>query len=219
MYRRFYHRDYYNFLLFFFLFLLSLIFFKFEEEDYLNKKRKVGIKLVELSGYEKILRSKINELEELITKEKTQDRNIEQLTALGGMEIKINEKFIFPVEGKISSQFGVRKSPFHGDMRFHEGIDIRAKEGTIVVSSSDGIVAEVNSNSTYGKFVDIRFKDFLFRYAHLSEVLIEKGEQVFMGFPIARVGNTGKSTGSHLHLETHFKDQLLPPLEVLNSNS
>lgn len=109
---------------------------------------------------------------------------------------------IWPVRGWLSSSFGKRKSPFTGEYEFHRGIDISAKMNTPVVAPSDGVVTAVCRKRGYGNTLKISHGfGLMTRYAHLEKSLVKPGQQVKRGEIIAAVGNTGRSTGPHLHYE------------------
>ena len=94
------------------------------------------------------------------------------------------------------ARFGV-----HGAAR-HDGIDIAAPEGSVVVAAGDGTAIFVGEQSGYGKVVILRHAEGLVTvYAHNASVLVKEGERVTSGQPIARVGQTGRTTGPHLHFE------------------
>ena len=105
----------------------------------------------------------------------------------------------------ITSGFGMRKLM---SMWWHNGIDLRATIGTPVYAVSDGVVMEAKDNPTgYGLYVALYHDDFGSLYAHLSELLVEKGQQVKAGDIVGYSGNTGASTGPHLHFEIRLCGQ------------
>ncbi|MDE6154450.1 MAG: M23 family metallopeptidase, partial [Muribaculaceae bacterium] len=107
----------------------------------------------------------------------------------------------------MASGYGRRVDPVYGTVRFHEGMDFSAPIGTPVYATGDGVIKTAGrSMSGYGNMIDIDHGfNYLTRYAHLSEVLVAPGQQVKRGDLIGKVGNTGKSTGSHLHYEVRLK--------------
>ena len=118
----------------------------------------------------------------------------------------------WPTRGWLSSYFGKRKSPFTGRTVMHEGLDIAANTGTPVVAPADGIVARVEYSSTYGNTVVIDHGyGYQTLYAHNSRNLVKVGQRVKRGERIAQVGNTGVSTGSHLHYEVHLNGVPIDP--------
>jgi len=128
---------------------------------------------------------------------------------------------ILPAEGFLSSSFGFRKNPFTlepGD--FHEGIDISNEPGTPVVAPANGIVSYVGEKGSYGQVVEIQHDDTISTlYGHLGKTFVKTGQKVKRGEEIALMGNTGNSTGPHLHYEVHMKTQPVNPTSyVLNAS-
>lgn len=122
---------------------------------------------------------------------------------------------IFPVkEPYISSGFGSRKHPVYKMQRFHTGIDFAEAKGTAVYATGNGIVVSKGYNSGYGYYIEIEhaggFRSF---YAHLSKTLVNTGDSVRMGKHIACVGNSGITTGYHLHYEIRKGNRFLNPIE------
>lgn len=107
-----------------------------------------------------------------------------------------------PAAGHVRSAFGYRVSPFHGGAGFHEGVDLAVSQGSLVVCTGDGVVRRVEMSPTYGLVVDVEHGDrVISRYAHLSKTLVREGEHVCRGEVVGLVGNSGRSTGPHLHYE------------------
>lgn len=120
----------------------------------------------------------------------------------------------FPVpKGRISSDFGLRKDPFHGRESFHGGVDIAAPVGTDVICPQSGTVTLCAENHPiYGTYIEIEHEgNIKTRYGHLSKVFVKEGARVFGGDVIAAVGSTGRSTGPHLHFEYLNNDQIKNP--------
>jgi len=115
------------------------------------------------------------------------------------------DSFIFPLvlPSAITSRFGWRMHPIMNTHRFHSGTDLGAPQGTAVIASAPGEVATASSLSGYGLTVILRHEEGTQEslYAHLSEVFVQPGEWVEQGTVIGRVGNSGLSTGPHLHFE------------------
>jgi len=117
-----------------------------------------------------------------------------------------------------SSGFGNRRDPFTGSRAFHAGLDLAAPTGTSVFSAAAGVVTFVGQKSGYGKTVEVTHgSGFITRYGHLSAYLVEMGQRVNPGTPIARVGSTGRSTGPHLHFEVRKNDTALNPKQFLEA--
>ncbi|RJR51305.1 MAG: M23 family metallopeptidase [Desulfobacteraceae bacterium] len=119
----------------------------------------------------------------------------------------------WPVSGDFTSGFGIRKSPFTGRKEFHEGIDIAAGRGTPIFAPAEGIVESVGRLRGYGLQVSIEHGHGLVTsYSHLKKILVKAGQKVRKGQKIALVGNTGRSSGPHLHYEVRLNGVPLDPL-------
>lgn len=113
--------------------------------------------------------------------------------------------------------FGMRKHPFFGDQRLHRGIDLKAKSGTAVLATADGKVVFAGEDGNYGIVVRLLHADgYVTVYSHLSKHLVKRGDRVILGEEIAAVGNTGASTGPHLHYEVLKNDVPVDPLALLD---
>jgi len=123
---------------------------------------------------------------------------------------------LWPTEGHVSSRFGSRTSPFTGQPQHHTGIDIAAPPGTPIRAPADGVVTFAGTLPGYGHAVVLThgfgFKTF---YGHNQRNQVSKGQTVKRGQVIALVGNTGYSTGSHLHYEVLLNDQPHDPLKYI----
>ncbi|MBN2693128.1 M23 family metallopeptidase [bacterium] len=109
---------------------------------------------------------------------------------------------IWPVRGWLSSEFGPRTDPFTGDTKFHEGLDIANNEGLPIKASGNGVVTFAGEQGGYGNVIIISHGyDLETRYAHLQRILIKKGDKIKKGDIIAYLGNSGRSSGPHLHYE------------------
>ena len=125
--------------------------------------------------------------------------------------------FIWPLSGKQSSHFGWRNDPFTGLRSFHAALDISVPVGSMVKASADGKVSATGYNAVYGNFLIISHgNDYQTMYAHLSRILVKNGASVSQGAIIARSGNSGRSTGPHLHFAVYKNKRAINPLEVLN---
>lgn len=108
-------------------------------------------------------------------------------------------KFLKPVTGRISSRFGNRKHPITGKLSFHNGIDIAAPIGTPVIAPDSGKIIEYWDHVKGGKCIALFNGSVRFGFAHLNKRLVTLNQLVNKGDVIAEVGNTGASTGAHLH--------------------
>lgn len=121
-----------------------------------------------------------------------------------------------PTHGWLTSGFGMRTSPFSGRRKMHYGLDIAARTGTPVTVTADGVVARVETAPDYGKLVVVDH-GYGYRtvYAHNSRVFAKVGQRVKRGEKISEVGNTGRSTGPHLHYEVHLHGVPINPRKYL----
>jgi murein DD-endopeptidase MepM/ murein hydrolase activator NlpD len=126
--------------------------------------------------------------------------------------------FIWPLQGEISSSFGYRRGAMGGSRgNFHAGIDIRAPQGTPVRAAEDGEVVMASYFGGYGRVIILAHKnDFTTLYGHNSELLVRPGDRVKKGEVIALSGNTGRSTGPHLHFEIRKGETPFDPLRFLD---
>ena len=107
---------------------------------------------------------------------------------------------IYPLKSiKVTSPYGYRRDPFTGKLSWHNGLDLRAKNEP-AYAMMDGIVEKVGYDNRSGNYVTLRHGKFYISYCHLSSIIVRKGESVFPGIIVGVTGNTGRSTGSHLHL-------------------
>lgn len=126
-----------------------------------------------------------------------------------------------PVETAFnSSSYGWRIDPFTGQMAFHEGLDFTADVGTPIYAAAAGIVTEAELTPDYGNIVKIDHGSGLeTRYAHASSLAVKVGERVEKGQMIAHVGNTGRSTGAHLHFEVRLNGVALDPRKYIQNQT
>ena len=131
------------------------------------------------------------------------------------------QNWLKPVTAKITSGFGYRTDPKTGKPKeFHNGIDLAVPVGTSIKSPMDGVVQIVNSGGDGGNQIIIKHSNGYFTgYAHLSKQLVKKGDKVKQGDVIGLSGNTGKSTGPHLHLTmTEPSGAKIDPQKMIYSN-
>ena len=120
----------------------------------------------------------------------------------------------------MSSGFGFRNDPFTGGAAMHSGVDFKGPVGTPILAAAEGRVTSVGTQSGYGNCIEITHANGLVtRYAHLSAFNVRTGQQVKRGVQIARMGSTGRSTGSHLHFEVRLNGQAINPRKFLEANS
>ena len=116
----------------------------------------------------------------------------------------------------VGSGFGWRIDPFTGLSALHQGLDFPAETGTAIYSAAGGVVVSQEPHPQYGNLVEIDHgNDLLTRYAHLSRSVVKKGDLIKRGQKIAEVGNTGRSTGPHLHFEVLVRGVAQDPQKFL----
>lgn len=121
--------------------------------------------------------------------------------------------YVTPVTGALSSPFGYREHPIEGEDRFHYGLDIAADTGTAITCFASGEVSAVGESSSYGKYLIVNHNaEYSTLYAHCSSICVHSGEAVKQGQTIAEVGDTGMTTGPHLHFELHRGNTYLNPI-------
>ena len=120
---------------------------------------------------------------------------------------------IRPVKGWITSRFGRRQSPFTGRREFHRGLDIATHAGTPIIAPADGLITYSGRKGLMGNMITIEHGfGMVTRYGHSEKLLKKKGERVKRGETIALVGNTGRSTGPHLHYEVRLNGVAVNPM-------
>lgn len=129
------------------------------------------------------------------------------------MRVLASTPTISPALGLITDGFGRRKDPITGRLAFHRGLDIAARRGSLVKAPADGIVVFAGRNGGLGHTVRISH-DFGFTtvYGHLDKISVEAGEEVYRGQQVGLLGNSGRSTGPHLHYEVHLEGKAVNPL-------
>lgn len=128
--------------------------------------------------------------------------------------------FSMPVNGsfRFTSGFGYRRDPFTGSRRLHAGTDFAGSRGTPIVAAGDGTVIFAGRQSGYGLMVELRHRNgYTTRYAHLSRLRVGEGERVSRGERIGDMGNTGRSTGTHLHYEVRRNGDPVNPMTFITA--
>lgn len=125
-----------------------------------------------------------------------------------------------PVEGPVGSGFGFRSDPFTGRPALHTGLDFPADMGTPIMAAAGGVVLSAGSHPQYGQLVELDHGNgVVTRYAHTSKMLVKQGDLIRRGQKIAEVGNTGRSTGPHLHFEVLVEGVQQNPAKFLASKN
>lgn len=146
-----------------------------------------------------------------------------QLLAENKEEYTLVIPAIWPIDRtklrKISSLYGWRVHPRYGYRRMHEGIDLAAPIGTDVYATGDAVVVKAGWQAGYGKYIELNHGfGYRTRYGHMSEIYVKAGDSVRRGQTIAKVGNTGVSTGPHLHYEVRFRGDHINPINYFNKD-
>lgn len=117
-----------------------------------------------------------------------------------------------PVQGWVTSMYGVRNSPITGQNRMHHGMDIGAPLGSPIRTAADGVVRKVARTEDYGNYVEVLHgHGVMTRYAHAQLITVRPGEKVKKGGIIGKVGMTGRTTGPHLHYEIEVRGRRVNP--------
>lgn len=123
--------------------------------------------------------------------------------------------FMKPIEGVITSKYGLRDPTTSTVPKNHTGTDIAANMGTKIKSATNGEVVLASEEGDYGKHLKIQIGDVSIIYAHCNSLYVKQGEKVVQGQEIAEVGSTGNSTGPHLHFEVRFQERTVDPEKLL----
>lgn len=127
-----------------------------------------------------------------------------------------NINIISPVVGVITSRYGIREVIFTGVDPYHTGIDIANKKGTKILSATKGIVTKIEyNNKYYGNFLEITENGVIFKYAHLDSISVKINSTINQKDNIGLMGNTGMSTGPHLHFEIRINGRTINPEELV----
>lgn len=119
----------------------------------------------------------------------------------------------------VSSLYGMRMHPKYGYWRMHEGIDLSAPKGTPVYATGNGVVVGSGWRPGYGEIIELNHGfGYKTRYGHLSKRYVQAGDSVTRGQVIGEVGNTGVSSGAHLHYEVRFRDNTVNPIHYFNKD-
>lgn len=116
---------------------------------------------------------------------------------------------------KVTSPYGYRRDPITGKQSWHNGLDLRAKNEP-AYSMMEGIVEKIGYDSRSGNYVTLKHGNYRVSYCHLSSIIVRKGEYVYPGIIVGVTGNTGRSTGNHLHLTCKKDGKSFNPAILLN---
>lgn len=130
--------------------------------------------------------------------------------------VKNTTTFIKPIDGIISSKYGLRDPTTSTVPKDHTGTDIAANTGTKIKSATDGEVVLSSEEGDYGKHLKIQIGEVSIIYAHCNNLYVKQGDKVVQGQEIAEVGSTGNSTGPHLHFEIRYQERTVDPEKILS---
>jgi len=132
-------------------------------------------------------------------------------------ELYLNTPSIYPAYGRISDPYGWRTHPITGRRTFHHGLDIGNVTGTPIYAAADGQILSTGRQNYFGKYIAIKHQfGYQTNYAHLSKIFVKKGDEVKRGQIIGEMGDSGRSTGSHLHFEVLRYNKYRNPYKYLN---
>ena len=168
-------------------------------------QEKVSVIFAKLDNSISVRESQLQILKEMLSDDRSRN---EQLVA--GRPVK---------KGWMSSEYGMRIDPFHGKNQWHAGVDFAGREGDEIVAVASGVVTWSGERSGYGLMVELSHNDdFVTRYGHNSENIVELGSVVKKGDVIARMGSSGRSTGPHVHFEVFKNGRTVDPASYIRRN-
>lgn len=208
-------------------------------EDFINKTKEI---ISYDMDFGKIYNNISNSLNGLIKKEENvEETNTENQNGIGGAEENVTQEveesaeqqeeisqtdqdvinvkntttFIKPIEGVISSKYGIRETATGTVPKNHTGTDIASTTGVKIKSATDGEVVLSSEEGDYGKHLKIQIGEVSIIYAHCNALYVKQGDIVKQGQEIAEVGSTGNSTGPHLHFEIRYQERTVDPQLIL----
>lgn len=168
--------------------------------------------------HEGLMREMHQQVDELASASQRQENSFGNLLDKleGQRNLLASTPAIRPTGGWMTSRFGHRVSPFTGRKELHKGVDIANRKGTAILATANGIVSFAGKKGPMGNVVVIDHgHGMITRYAHLSEALKKQGDTVKRGDIIAQMGNSGRSTGPHLHYEVHLNGVPVNPVTYI----
>lgn len=188
------------------------------EEEFALSKQPGGISAQPIANTVKLDSLEFKDL--FVTLSDIKDKSSEQLESLGSLlrELQVyrskldSTPTIAPVDGYVTSAYGLRVSPITGQNRMHQGLDIAAPMGSPIRAAANGTVIRTGVAEDYGNYVEISHGyGVVSRYAHASKILVRAGDKVTKGTLVGKVGMTGRTTGPHLHYEVEVNGRKVNP--------
>ncbi|OGP23147.1 MAG: hypothetical protein A2X99_03435 [Deltaproteobacteria bacterium GWB2_55_19] len=166
-------------------------------------------------GLKEEMRSDISRLEDGLSGQKASFSDLHEYMIERASFIAATPS-IWPARGWVTSAFGERISPFSGTLQPHKGIDIANRVGTPIVAPADGVVVEAVNDEGLGRKITV-FHGFGYKtsYGHLSQTFVKAGQKVKRGTKLGLMGNSGRSTGPHLHYEVSLSGVPVDPARYL----
>ena len=201
-------------------------------EELYNKGNDFFSSLNQNTNENSVTENVVNEMENQATNEQVENQisneATNQIEGIGGSSeevplsqdeqdiayIKTNVSMIVPTKGVVTSGYGERE-PTDIISANHAGIDIGATVGTEIIAAMEGTVEEVSSYGDYGNHLKITNGEVSTLYAHCSKILVNQGDYISQGQKIAEVGNTGRTTGPHLHIEIRRSGRTVDPAAII----
>lgn len=201
-------------------------------EELYNKGNDFFSSLNQNTNENSVTENVVNEMENQATNEQVENQisneATNQIEGIGGSSeevplsqdeqdiayIKTNVSMIVPTKGIVTSGYGERE-PTDIISANHAGIDIGATVGTEIIAAMEGTVEEVSSYGDYGNHLKITNGEVSTLYAHCSKILVNQGDYISQGQKIAEVGNTGRTTGPHLHFEISRSGRTVDPAAII----
>lgn len=191
------------------------------KEEVQEKSQQAQEEIIETTPEENIPEETMPEETLSITEgEQSEATIIEESSSISQMNVdaeyvKANYSMIKPLEGEITSRFGLRNPSTETVPKYHTGIDIARVTGTKIIAAMEGTVELVSSQGSYGNHIKITNGEVSTIYAHCNAIYVKEGDYISQGQEIAEVGATGNVTGPHLHFEIRRNNQYIDPDLVL----
>lgn len=157
----------------------------------------------------------LTRLAQIVTEEGDNLRTLDRIMSRAGKAVAALPSR-WPIRGSVNSNFGMRQNPWGENAEFHSGLDIRAQQGTPIRAPAAATVAFAGAQHEYGTTIILDHgQDVRSLYGHLSKIIVQPGQKIDRGTVIGYSGNTGRSSGPHLHYEVHVKGQAVNPRSYL----